>query len=349
MNIIGYYSPHYHKNPDNSFCASNLTNPLSIKENKEYGFGVHDGSFVFLEDGNLINCVEGEKDSHPRTALLSTKEFLRLSDERKADVLAITYQGAYLGTDPSYRGCGKLNTNTKIFFSSHERSHILSSYGMSPYPQGQPCYALCWEGTIGKFYYIDENLNIKDFPEVLTKPGYIYVIPFAISIAEEREDLEYPFFHSDPGKVMALAGFGKNSSKWESLAEKFINYKPPMSKEKVTFEYFENCPIYKIGPTHQDFKDFVYCLSGIIFDKFYSFAKKNFREKLPLLISGGCGLNCDWNTKWVESGLFSDVFIPPVTNDSGQGIGLAVDAQHYFTGNAKIKWSVYSGEKFVYD
>jgi predicted NodU family carbamoyl transferase len=68
---------------------------------------------------------------------------------------------------------------------------------------------------------------------------------------------------------------------------------------------------------------------------------------LPLLIAGGCGLNCDWNTKWRETNIFSDVFVPPVANDSGSAIGTAIDAQFHFTGNPKIAWTVYSGLEFI--
>jgi predicted NodU family carbamoyl transferase len=67
------------------------------------------------------------------------------------------------------------------------------------------------------------------------------------------------------------------------------------------------------------------------------------------VIAGGCGLNCDWNTKWRESGIFSDVFVPPVANDSGSAIGTAIDAQLHFTGDAKIEWDVYSGSAFGSD
>jgi predicted NodU family carbamoyl transferase len=67
---------------------------------------------------------------------------------------------------------------------------------------------------------------------------------------------------------------------------------------------------------------------------------------LPLLIAGGCGLNCDWNSKWRETGLFSEVFVPPVANDSGSAIGTAIDAQFHLTGNPKIDWNVYSGLEF---
>jgi len=69
-------------------------------------------------------------------------------------------------------------------------------------------------------------------------------------------------------------------------------------------------------------------------------------KRMPLIIAGGCGLNCDWNSKWKELGLFPEVFVPPVPNDSGSAIGTAIDAQFHFTGNPKIDWNVYSGLGF---
>ncbi len=77
--------------------------------------------------------------------------------------------------------------------------------------------------------------------------------------------------------------------------------------------------------------------------------RDHLKDRRPLLIAGGCGLNCDWNTKWLNSGLFNDVFVPPCADDSGIAIGLAVDAQRHLTGNANIDWTVYSGESFQHD
>jgi hydroxymethyl cephem carbamoyltransferase len=95
-----------------------------------------------------------------------------------------------------------------------------------------------------------------------------------------------------------------------------------------------------------EFRNFAGIFSDKIFDMFYQFAKANMRDKMPLIVAGGCGLNCDWNTKWKESGLFPEVFVPPVANDSGSAIGTAIDAQFYYTGNPKIDWNVYSGFGF---
>ena len=52
------------------------------------------------------------------------------------------------------------------------------------------------------------------------------------------------------------------------------------------------------------------------------------------------------NSKWAETGIFSEVSVPPVANDSGSAIGTAIDAQLHFANSPKINWTVYSGFPF---
>jgi predicted NodU family carbamoyl transferase len=102
-----------------------------------------------------------------------------------------------------------------------------------------------------------------------------------------------------------------------------------------------------VGVDDPEFRNFAGIFSDKIFDIFYQFAKANMKKRIPLIIAGGCGLNCDWNTKWKETGLFPEVFVPPVANDSGSAIGTAIDAQFHFIGNPTIDWNVYSGLGFI--
>jgi len=106
---------------------------------------------------------------------------------------------------------------------------------------------------------------------------------------------------------------------------------------------------YNVGVDDAEFRNFAGIFSDRIFETFHRFAKTNLHKGLPLIIAGGCGLNCDWNTKWRETGFFSEVFVPPVANDSGSAIGTAIDAQLHFTGDTKIAWNVYSGLPFRTD
>ena len=218
---------------------------------------------------------------------------------------------------------------------------------MSSLPKGTPCYALVWEGAIGAFYEIDSELNITlawGRPEFARKSLW----PCSTGLADPTFPKNGPFPRvSDAGKLMALASFS-NRSKPTAQESKLLNFllEGPF-RELSAYEDLEHAPHFNVGVGDPEFRNFAGIYSDAIFDVFYQFAKANLKKTRPLLIAGGCGLNCDWNSKWKESGLFTEVFVPPVANDSGSAIGTAIDAQFHFTGNPKIDWNVYSGRLFI--
>jgi len=140
-----------------------------------------------------------------------------------------------------------------------------------------------------------------------------------------------------------LASFSNRSEPSEQ-ERKLLNFLlGGRHRELSAYKDLENSRHYNVGMNDIEFRNFAGIFSDKIFDIFYQFAKANMKKGIPLIISGGCGLNCDWNTKWMESGFFSEIFVPPVANDSGSAIGTAIDAQFHYTGNPKIDWDVYSG------
>jgi predicted NodU family carbamoyl transferase len=215
---------------------------------------------------------------------------------------------------------------------------------------GTPCYALLWEGVIGSFYKIDASLNILKLADVMPEPGHRYALLYALADPTfDKSAAEFSRF-SDAGKLMALASFSQRSKPTheeekiiEFLMQDCLHLKP---KECEALRHMRH---YNVGLEDQEFRNFAGIFSNKIFDRFYQYAKSNMEPGMPLLISGGCGLNCDWNTKWRETNFFSEIFVPPVANDSGSAIGTAIDAQFYFTGNPKIEWNVYSGLEFTKD
>jgi hydroxymethyl cephem carbamoyltransferase len=100
---------------------------------------------------------------------------------------------------------------------------------------------------------------------------------------------------------------------------------------------------------NQRFRNAAAYLTERIFDVFQQKARRHLPRDLPLLINGGCGLNCDWNTQWHRSGLFTDVFVPPCTNDSGSAIGTALDALAALGEPCRLEWSVDAGSDFEHD
>lgn len=324
----------------------------------------HDGAIVHLVDGQLEISIEAEKDSNYRYSPISASDVLSFMSEIEdvPDVICVggwwprdhhefelgsANHAGYRGTATSEIIVGQqpfLKRNVRSFSSSHERSHLLCAFGMSPIPQGTPCYALIWEGAIGAFYEIGSDLEVRLLANVLDKPGNRYAQLYGLADPTFQKD-SYPRF-SDAGKLMALASFATRSAPTAPEVEllQFLLDRPFHALS--SHENLTKLPHYNAGLEDPEFRNFAGIYSDAIFDVFYRFACDNMDPGKPLLIAGGCGLNCDWNSKWRESEFFAEVFVPPVANDSGSAIGTAIDAQFHFTGNPKIDWNVYSGRNF---
>lgn len=319
----------------------------------------HDGAIALVKDGRLLHSFEAERDSRPRHMPANAYFLLNVMcgmTETPA-VLAMSgwgnefpFQSAstpYEGVD---EGCVKLRKatvlgrRTTLFESTHERSHIFSAYGLSPYPQGEPCYVLVWEGEIGCFYQVDSNLQIQRYGPVLSSPGYKYSFLFdladsCVSTGTWRLDAA--------GKLMALAGFSERKDPTAEERRVISRILQEVSPPSTPKELFDDTPYFNCGVTEQRFCELVSLFSDTLFDVFHSYARAYLRKGYPLLIAGGCGLNCEWNSRWRDCGLFHDVFVPPVPNDSGCAIGTAIEAQYFVSGCAKISWNVYSGSEFI--
>jgi predicted NodU family carbamoyl transferase len=326
----------------------------------------HDGAIAYVKDANLLVSIEAEKNSNYRYSPISSHDVFNVLGELD-EIPDVICTGGWWPRDEyeylrgshvhvGYRGVLKsdvivdqrrlLGRPVHYFSSSHERSHLLCAFGMSSLPKGTPCYALVWEGAIGAFYEIDSELNISLLADVLNQPGNRYILLYGLADPTFPKNAPFSRF-SDAGKLMALASFS-NRSKPSAEEEKLIDFLLDCPHlERNPYKDLEHSRYYNVGLDDQEFRNFAGIFSDKIFDVFYQFAKSNLKKGMPLVIAGGCGLNCDWNTKWNETKLFTEIFVPPVANDSGSAIGTAIDAQFHLTGNPKIDWNVYSGLEFI--
>jgi predicted NodU family carbamoyl transferase len=329
----------------------------------------HDGCAAWIRDGRLEFSIEGEKDNWLRHTSLSVEATLRALSLCNEVPNVLAHSGWSRGAHPAgsaavgagYQGIEPATVESRYllgkpvcyFASTHERSHIMCAYGMSPFPAGQPCYALVWEGHFGNFYVIDEKINIKRLATILVDPGIRYAFLYGLAdptFAAPLSSTPGASRISDAGKLMALAAFGDAKNVDEPgrrlVAELLRSDRTATSFKK---DDFRDSGYHSVGVEHPPFLHVARALSDGLFDVFERGVRPWITQKLPLLISGGCGLNCDWNSRWRDSGLFSDVFIPPCPNDSGSAIGTAIDAMWATTGNAKLEWSPYAGEKPIDD
>jgi hydroxymethyl cephem carbamoyltransferase len=322
----------------------------------------HDGAIAVVRDRVLEWCLESEKDSFLRHASLTPMSTLSAIERLDAvpDVVAIggwrkewvlgsrVIEAGYSGIDaPSERLARLCGGPVRMFSSSHIRSHLMMAAGMAPRDDAPLRAVLVWEGIEGTFYLLDEEWKVVRTVPVLHSPGGRYA--FVYTIAEPSyADFTYIPALEDSGKLMALAAFGDPSDADPRISATVDRLLTPSEFpwQKIKFK---DSPLFNAGVEAEVTKITAALLTERMFDLFAEAAQRHLPEGIPLHISGGCGLNCDWNQKWRELGYFSSVFVPPCTNDSGSAVGTALDALAAFTGDPRVDWNVYSGLEFVND
>jgi predicted NodU family carbamoyl transferase len=322
----------------------------------------HDGAVCCIEDGELIYCIEGEKDSGARHSLLNAGDLEGILERRKTTPTVIcsdskdfdSTQLHYLGSSlDDIRWSSARARGQTVEFASvpHELAHITCAFALSDLPEGQEFYALTWEGSIGSLYHVSKDFAVSRLP-VMDHVGVRYSFPYHGSGRDQV------FGHSAAGKIMALSGLADESSApsphvqdlialfldshvtLENYQRVLINGDPDILYSKL--RYLSEVPVESAA-----FVSLCKALQDAIFERFFEFARKHVTKRLPLLISGGCGLNCDWNTRWRNCGLFTSVFVPPVPNDCGIAIGTAAAVNFLKYGKMKLRWNAYLGESFV--
>ncbi|MBN6037314.1 carbamoyltransferase C-terminal domain-containing protein [Amycolatopsis sp. 195334CR] len=324
----------------------------------------HDGAVAAIGGRRLLYSLESEKDSRPRYSPILPTTILDLAERLDAvpDVVAlggwsdlassrIAYTGAgYEGIqDPIVSTRRFFGKDVKFFSSTHERSHIYMALGMAPKDDDSPLRTvLVWEGDVGAFYVVDASNRIVRKIPVMTGPGARYSFLFGLA------DPTFPTTGGKPrlndaGKLMALAAFGNAADANPDITHVVERILKQDSMYPAPKAEYRDSVLYNAGVESPECKTAAALLTERLFETFAEVAREELPAGTPLYISGGCGLNCDWNSMWAQLGHFSSVFVAPCTNDSGSALGTAIDALATFTGDPHIEWNVYSGLDFVTD
>jgi hydroxymethyl cephem carbamoyltransferase len=322
----------------------------------------HDGSVAAVRDGVLLCSLESEKDSFGRHASLTPDTVLAAAGMvgELPDVIAL---GGWQDTGcppiegvvgAGYEGLAAVDRTgsffgkpVRFFTSTHERSHVYGAIGMAPPAPHELQAVLVWEGLSGAFYLVDEKFEIVETVPVLAQPGSKYAALFALC-DPDFPDRDCPDFKNS-GKLMALAAYGNPADADGDVRGAVRRLLAVSSANPFDKAAFRASPLHDAGVESPVAKVAAALLTRRLFEVFAAAATRHLPAGLPLLVSGGCGLNCDWNSAWARLGHFSSVFVPPCPNDSGSALGTALDAQRAVTGSPHVDWSVYAGLEFVHD
>jgi hydroxymethyl cephem carbamoyltransferase len=325
----------------------------------------HDGAVAVIQDGRLLCSLESEKDSIRRHSPLRPTLILDSAAlmDGLPDVIAFggwdqvphlrafnigmlnVRLGEYEGAVTIEHGEANLfGRRVATFSSSHERSHLMTAVGLAPSEDAPAYVVLVWDGLIGSFYLLDRDFTVSEQIQVLRRPGqrYGFLFRLADETVSDRGGFDRP---EDAGKLMALAAYGSAQQANDAIRDTVERiFTGPRLKHEFT-----DSPVYNAGVESEECKTAAALLTDRLFEVFADAARSRLPAGLPLYIAGGCGLNCDWNSRWLELGHFSSVFVPPCASDSGSAIGTAIDALHFMTGKPHIHWNVYSGRDFEWD
>jgi hydroxymethyl cephem carbamoyltransferase len=320
----------------------------------------HDGALAAVKDGKLMFSLESEKNSFRRYSAVTATTVIDAIERLGEMPDAVAFTGGWDGTAGTigvgYQGADRvaqrpmnlLGHEATLVSSSHERSHIMGSIAMAPEDGAAVRAALVWEGLLGKLYLIEGHGRVVRQIHVHDGPGTRWSLLFCLA-DPTFPDEGYPGRFSDAGKLMALAGFGDPDTDDPAVTEVVDRVLTTPHVWPAAKHEFRDTAIYNAGVQAYVTKDAAAVLRDRLFTEFSAAAVEHLPPGIPLLISGGCGLNCDWNRMWRDLGHFSSVFVPPCPNDSGLAIGSAADAQHLLTGDALIDWDVYAGLEFEWD
>jgi hydroxymethyl cephem carbamoyltransferase len=323
----------------------------------------HDGAIAAIQDNELLFSIEGEKNSFPRYASITPTTFVRATErlDRLPDIVAFggwhrlgvlghkALEADYFGIDAGIASANTLfGAPTRLFSSSHERSHIMMAVGMAQ-DDGQDLEAvLVWEGVIGAFYLLSRKAQVVKTVRVLTEPGSRYAFLFALADPGFPDNGSSPDV-ADSGKLMALSSFATATDADARIRDTVDQVLSLPTVHPAPKSAFRQSPVYNAGVESVTTKLAGAFMSARIFEIFARAAEAALPRGMPLRISGGCGLNCQWNERWRQHGFFHSVFVPPCTNDSGSAIGTAIDALSTLTDDYRVRWDVYSGLDFEHD
>jgi hydroxymethyl cephem carbamoyltransferase len=324
----------------------------------------HDGAVCEIRDQRLSFYAEAEKDSSERFSPfrldLLTDHLTRSGEMPSA--LAIggwtrDPEGVRRPVGAGYFGLARPDAvrltsaagpGMTVYHVSHERGHIFEALATSDVPMDADCTVLVYEGLIGAFYRISKGGSAIDRIPVLSQPGARYAAIYGIADPRCPGRARRPPRES-AGKLMALAGLADDQAPHPDTARMVEAVLSAKSLFPFVKEQFQWSPIYDAGFREPE----VHRAARLVTDRLFATFEKAAGEAdlggQPLLVGGGCGLNCEWNARWEASGLFTSVSVSPFASDAGAALGAAAAAQWEFLGTAKVAWNPYSGLPFQHD
>lgn len=329
-------------------------NSLSILDDifKEHGYTEKDIDKIVIDGWGEFteNMSSSNKDGLYR---------MTIKDKYNRDVLVELNSYGYSVKDESL--LNKLTFNypaNDLSYNSylHVSGHVMSAYCTSPFARkNEASFVLVWDGGMCPQLFYMKGKEIENLGPIFYLAGSSYSV-FASNYK--------PFNHlsmdnlSIAGKLMAYIALGECSpAMLAEFREMFkrqeeiylAKYGTDMNAQAIkdfTFEFLmkliECGEIKNIKPVDM-MATFHYFIQDLLVEKLSAAVSRYPGYTKNLCFAGGCALNIKWNSNIRNSGLFTDMWVPPFPNDSGSAIGVACCEMINSNDKFALDWNVYKG------
>lgn len=317
-------------------------------------YGSHNAAFAIEVDGKILQVIEVERILNYKNSGVAQYKTVRpecihdLVEFLVDYVLSIANVKVfdtcyYMNTDVLI-GTQRFNLHEivpakKYIHGLHHQSHAAGAFYQSPYQEAL-VFSFDGGGNDGFFNIYHANReNSVELLECVLNPKYntphiYYDLGFPYMVfGQYLDDIKLEALSDGnlvyPGKIMGLVSFGKVREEWLQHFIEFYKDKPDGTNYldlirklgeniNITFDIESRLTgqiAYDIAATSQ--RAFEEC--------FLEVAKPYFKKypHLPVIITGGCGLNIILNTR-VKQEFNKEVFVGPNPNDCGLALGLVL-------------------------
>lgn len=245
------------------------------------------------------------------------------------------------GTPPftAYQGLLRLDGYDLPYESyRHVEGHVASAYGTSGAAyDGRPAAVLVWDGGMYPQLYTVAANGIEYHGILFQVRSRVYQ-SFGMFFPPFRSDNSMDYMLSVSGKLMAYAGHGQPNPGLVSAIRASWNTLDVENPGSALYASVKGqADGLGTGSVLASFQQAIgeELVAGLT----------RFKSVLPdsLCIAGGAGLNIKWNSMIRNSGLFSEVWVPPFPNDAGSALGAAYSSVLARGGRQPLEWSVYAG------
>lgn len=320
--------------------------------NYEHPFYVHDHNLAVMQNGEVLNFLQQERISRRKrdnSLHIHLKQILKEKKLLRQDYDLVFVDNVvgrtFLLQNGEVRFEAPLNTTLssdlekgKCWWFGHEKEAWVLNHELAHLFSCLPFFGNFKENSL--LIHFDGGASLSNFSAATFKNGHLQWL-------EYHWDLK-PFSTIYNANALVFAIIGAKLSEQNAVPGKFMGfaglgtYKPELEKWLVTNNFFQDIWGKTSGFFRAAKKDFGVRLKSfnqkdVFIQNVAATLQQLFINKLlkklndlqvktgaqNLYYTGGSALNIVANTQIINSNIFSEVFIPPCTEDSGLALGAA--------------------------